>query len=135
MTITFVDSTGLPAVDAYRQVSIATGTKLINIAGQVSWDVRGQTVGKGDLAAQVERSYLNVGLALDAAGASFSDVVKLTAYVVDWTPDKMQQFGEGVARAAAALGVAPLAPATLIGVAALHIPEHLVEIEAMAVVD
>lgn len=135
MTVTFVDSTGLPAVDAYRQVSIATGTKLINIAGQVSWDVRGQTVGKGDLAAQVERSYLNVGLALDAAGASFSDVVKLTAYVVDWTPDKMQQFGEGVARAAAALGVAPLAPATLIGVAALHIPEHLVEIEAMAVVD
>lgn len=133
MTITFLDPAELPVVEHYRQVSISRGTSLITIAGQVSWDADGNTVGKGDLAAQVERCYLNVGSALREAGASFDNVVKLTAYVPNWTPDKMQQFGEGVARAAAVLGIVPQAPASLIGVAALDIPEHLVEIEAMAV--
>jgi len=135
MAITLVNPGGLPEIDAYRQVSIATGTRLVFVAGQVAWDADGATVGAGDLAAQVERCYLNVGTALAAAGASFSDVAKLTVYVVDWSPDKMPAFLDGVARAAERLGVTPVAPGTLIGVAALDVPEHLVEVEAVAVVD
>ncbi|MFE4310080.1 RidA family protein [Streptomyces sp. NPDC056891] len=135
MTITLVNPDGLPTVDVYRQVSIATGSKLVFLAGQVAWDADGGTVGVGDLAAQVERCYLNVGTALAGGGASFDDVAKLTVYVVDWTPDKMPLLLEGIARAAARLGVTPVPPATLIGVAALDVPEHLVEIEATAVVD
>ncbi|GGL60698.1 enamine deaminase RidA [Streptomyces fumigatiscleroticus] len=135
MAITLVNPEGLPAVDAYRQVSVATGSKFVFIAGQVAWDGDGFTVGEGDLAAQVEQCYLNIGTALAGVGASFDDVAKLTAYVVDWTPDKMPLFVEGVARAAAALGVVPVPPATLIGCAALDIPEHLVEVEATAVID
>lgn len=50
-------------------------------------------------------------------------------------PDKMPLFVEGAGRAFARLGVTPVPPATLLGVAALHIPEHLVEIEATAVLD
>ncbi|GAA1115113.1 RidA family protein [Streptomyces javensis] len=135
MAITLVDPSGLPEIDAYRQVSIATGSRLIHIAGQVAWDADGVTVGEGDLAAQVERCYLNIGIALAEAGGSFDDVAKLTVYVVDWTPDKMPQFLEGAARAAAKLGVTPVPPGTLLGVAALDVPEHLVEIEATAVLD
>ncbi|MER7997734.1 RidA family protein [Streptomyces sp. NPDC095613] len=135
MAVTLVNPTGLPKIDVYRQVSIATGSKLVFVAGQVAWDAEGVTVGEGDLAAQVERCYLNVGTALAEAGGSFDDVAKLTAYVVDWTPDKMPLFLEGIARAAAKLGITPLAPASLLGVAALDIPEHLVEIEAVAVLD
>ncbi|GAA4062431.1 MULTISPECIES: RidA family protein [Actinomadura] len=135
MAITLVDPEGLPKIDVYRQVSIATGSKLVFIAGQVAWDAGGVTVGEGDLAAQVERCYLNVGAALAGAGASFDDVAKLTAYVVDWTPDKMPLFLEGIARAAAKLGGTPVPPATLVGVAALDVPEHLVEVEATAVID
>ncbi|CAL9351167.1 hypothetical protein SUDANB176_00477 [Streptomyces sp. enrichment culture] len=135
MAITLVDPSGLPEVDAYRQVSIATGSKLVFVAGQVSRDADGVTVGEGDLAAQVEQCYLNVGTALAAAGGSFDDVAKLTVHVVDWTPDKMPLFLEGVARAAAKLGVTPVAPGTLLGVAALDVPEHLVEVEATAVID
>ncbi|MFD0244788.1 RidA family protein, partial [Streptomyces decoyicus] len=89
----------------------------------------------GDLAAQVEQCYLNIGTALTAAGGSFDDVAKLTVYVVDWTPDKMSPLFEGITRAAAKLGVTPVPPATLLGVAALDVPEHLVEIEATAVID
>ncbi|MEV6497713.1 RidA family protein [Streptomyces prunicolor] len=135
MAVTLMNPSGLPQIPVYRQVSIATGSKLIFIAGQVAWDAEGVTVGEGDLAAQVERSYLNVGTALAAVGASFDDVVKLTVYVVDWTPDKMPLFLEGVARAAAKLGTTPMAPGTLIGVATLDVPDHLVEVEATAVLD
>ncbi|WP_440071376.1 RidA family protein [Streptosporangium sp. OZ121] len=135
MAITLVNPAGLPEIDVYRQVSIATGSKLVFVAGQVAWDADGVTVGEGDLAAQVERCYLNVGTALAEVGASFDDVAKLTVYVVDWTPDKMPLFLEGRARAAAKLGVTPMAPGTLLGVAALSVPEHLVEVEATAIID
>ncbi|MFE3760174.1 RidA family protein [Streptomyces sp. NPDC059104] len=133
MAITLVNPEGLPEVDAYHQVSIATGSKLVFIAGQVAWDSRGVTVGKDDLAAQVEQCYLNIGTALAGVGASFEDVAKLTVHVVGWTPDKMPLLMEGVTRAAVRLGVAPVPPATLLGAAALDVPEHLVEVEAVAV--
>ncbi|WP_432035392.1 RidA family protein [Streptomyces cucumeris] len=135
MPITLVNPSGLPKIDAYRQVSIATGSKLVFIAGQVAWDADGVTVGEGDLAAQVERCYLNIGTALAEAGASLDDVAQLTVYVVDWTPDKMPLLMEGITRAVTKLGVTPAPPATLLGVAALDVPEHLVEIEATAVID
>jgi len=135
MTVTFVNPGGLPEIDAYRQVSIATGSKLVFIAGQVAWDAEGATVGDGDLAAQVEQCYLNIGTALAAVGGSFDDVAKLTVHIVDWTPAKMPLFLAGVARAAAKLGVTPVPPGTLLGVAALDIPDHLVEVEAVAVID
>ncbi|MER6669141.1 RidA family protein [Amycolatopsis japonica] len=135
MSITLVNPAGLPEIPAYRQVSIATGSKLVFIAGQVSWDADGALVGEGDLAAQVEQCYLNIGTALAGAGATFDDVAKMTVYVVDWTPDKLALFLEGVDRAAAKLGGTPAPPGTLIGVAALDVPEHLVEVEATAVID
>ncbi|MEV4169753.1 RidA family protein [Nonomuraea sp. NPDC049709] len=135
MPITLVDPSGLPQIDVYRQVSIASGSKLVFVAGQVAWDAGGVTIGVGDLAAQVEQCYLNIGTALAGAGGSFDDVAKLTVHVVDWTPDKMPQLLAGISRAAERLGVTPVPPATLIGVAALDVPEHLVEIEATAVID
>ncbi|MER7575961.1 RidA family protein [Streptomyces sp. NPDC126514] len=135
MAITLLNPSGLPQIDAYSQVSVASGSRLVFVAGQVSWDAEGVTVGEGDLAAQVERCYLNVATALAEAGATLADLAKLTVYVVDWTPDKMPLLMEGIARAAATLGGAPAPPATLIGVAALDVPEHLVEVEATAVID
>ncbi|MFD3837578.1 RidA family protein [Streptomyces sp. NPDC058642] len=135
MTITLRNPEGLPKIDVYRQVAIASGTRLVFVAGQVSWDAEGGTVGEGDLAAQVEQCYLNVATALAEAGGSFDDVAKLTFYVVDWTADKMPLLLEGISRATTKLGLTPVPPATLIGVAALDVPEHLVELEAIAVLD
>jgi enamine deaminase RidA (YjgF/YER057c/UK114 family) len=135
MAITFANPNGLPKIDVYQQVSIASGSRLVFIAGQVAWDAEGVTIGEGDLTAQVEQSYLNVGTALAEIGGSFDDVAKLTFYVVDWTPDKMPALLKGISRAAAKLGVTPAPPTTLIGVAALDVPDHLVEIEATAILD
>jgi enamine deaminase RidA (YjgF/YER057c/UK114 family) len=135
MSITLVNPSGLPKIDVYKQVSIASGTRIVFIAGQVAWDSEGITIGEGDLAAQVEQCYLNIGIAMAELGGSFEDVGKLSFYVVDWTPDKMPTFLEGVARAAAKLGATPVPPSTLLGVAALDVPDHLVEVEATAVID
>ncbi|ONI89290.1 enamine deaminase RidA [Actinosynnema sp. ALI-1.44] len=135
MPVNLVNPAGLPVIDGYHQVSVATGSKQVFVAGQVAWDADGTTIGEGDLAAQVEQCYPNIDAALTGVGATFADVTKLTVYVVDWTPDKLPLFFEGAARAAAKLGITPTPPGTLIGVAALDVPEHLVEVEAVAVMD
>ncbi|KUI28026.1 enamine deaminase RidA [Mycobacterium sp. IS-1742] len=135
MPINLINPEGLPAVDLYHQVSVSTGSKLVFLAGQVARDAAGAKVGEGDLAAQVEQCYLNVATALAAAGATFDDVAKLTVYLVDWTPDKMPALADGVARAAAKLGITATPPLTGIGVAALAEPDMLVEVEATAVID
>ncbi|WP_037840519.1 RidA family protein [Streptomyces sp. NRRL F-6676] len=123
MAITLLNPDGLPEIDVYRQVAVASGARTVFVAGQVSWDAAGVTVGVGDLAAQVEQCYRNVATALAAAGASFDDVAKLTVHVA------------GSPGAPAGRGPPPAAPATLLGVAALDVPEHLVEVEAVAVLD
>lgn len=135
MAITLTNVDGLPEIDLYRQVSIATGSRFVHIAGQVSWDADGVTVGLGDLAAQVEQCYVNVGKALAQVGGTFDDIANLTVYAVDWTPDKMPLFEEGIARAVARLGITTAPPAALLGVAALDIPDHLVEVIATAILD
>ncbi|MET0135241.1 MAG: RidA family protein [Kibdelosporangium sp.] len=135
MAITLVNPEGLPKVDVYRQVSVATGSKLVFIAGQVARDADGGRIGEGDLAAQLEQCYLNIATALAAVGGSFDDVAKLTIYAVDWTLDKMPLLEAGIARASAKLGSTPVPPGTLVGVAALAEPDILVEVEATAVID
>lgn len=123
---------GLLRNPAFSQVVAATGTRTVYTAGQVSIDEHGAVVGAGDLAAQAAQAMRNVGLALAAAGASYADIVKLTTYVVNYKPEDRAVIGS--ARA-------PFFPdgarpaSTLVGVSALALPEWLVEIEAVAVVD
>ncbi len=133
MPVQLVNPDGLPKPDAYRQVAVGTGSRTAFVSGQVARDADGAPVGAGDLAAQVEQAFVNVGTAVAAVGGSFDDVAKLTIYVVDWSEDKMAALGEGVARAAARLGADPTKAVTLLGVAALAEPDLLVEVEATAV--
>ncbi len=67
-----------------------------------------------------------------AAGASYADVVKITTYVVNYKPEDRAIVGK--ARAPFFANGTPPA-STLVGVAALALPEWLVEIEAIAVVE
>ena len=41
MTITLTNPEALPKVDFFRQVAIASGSKLVFMAGQVAWDADG----------------------------------------------------------------------------------------------
>ena len=131
-TIEYPRLGGLLHNPGFSQVVVASGTRTIYTAGQVSIDEGGATVGAGDLVAQVTQAMRNVGLALAAAGASYADIVKITTYVVNYSPE--QRIVIGKARAPFFANGTPPA-STLIGVSALALPEWLVEIEAVAVVD
>ena len=133
MPITLVDPEGLPKIDLYHQVAVATGTRHVHVAGQVASDATGTTVGVGDLAAQTAQALRNVSTALEAVGATPDDVVRLTVYVVGWTPDKMPALVDGLTRAGFTTGSGALPPASMFGVETLDIPEHMVEIEATAI--
>ena len=123
---------GLFDNSAFSQVVSATGTRTVYTAGQVSIDERGTVIGAGDLAAQTAQAMRNVGLALAAAGAAYADIVKITTYVVNYKPDHRAVIGR--ARAPFFSNGTPPA-STLVGVSALAMPDWLVEIEAVAVVD
>jgi enamine deaminase RidA (YjgF/YER057c/UK114 family) len=133
MGVDVLNPDGLPKPEVYRQVAVASGSRIVFLAGQVARDAGGEPVGSGDLAAQVEQALRNVNTAVTAVGGTFADVAKLTVYVVDWRPEKMAALGQGVQRAAAELGLDPIRPITLIGVPALAEADLLVEIEATAV--
>lgn len=94
-------------------------------------DASGAMVGEGDLAAQTEQVFANLAIALEAAGATFADVVKLTTYVVDYTP------GARPLIAAVRSKYFPTSPpaSTLVGISALALPGWLIEVEAIAALD
>jgi enamine deaminase RidA (YjgF/YER057c/UK114 family) len=123
---------GLLHNPGFSQVVAVSGRRTIYTAGQVSIDERGALVGAADLAAQTAQAMRNVGLALPAAGASYADIVKITTYVVNYKPEHRSIIGK--ARAPFFANGTPPA-STLVGVAALALPEWIVEIEAIAVVD
>ncbi len=85
MRVELLNPDGLPKPEVYRQVAVASGSRLVFLAGQVARDADGRAVGAGDLAAQTEQAYLNVATALAAVGGSFDDVAKITLYVTDWS--------------------------------------------------
>lgn len=130
-TIRHLNPDGLLANAAYTQVVAARGAEHVYIAGQVSLDAEGNVVGEGDLAAQTDQVMKNLGAALEAAGASFDDVVKITTYVVDYRPELRRVIAEARGRYLPA-GKPPAS--TLVGVQALAGPEWLIEIEAIAVI-
>jgi enamine deaminase RidA (YjgF/YER057c/UK114 family) len=115
----------------YSQVVTIEKGKLVVTAGIVAQNEYGEIVGKGDLRAQTEQALSNLQKVLKAAGATFSDVVKLTYYVVNYNPAQVQMIREIRAKF---LDPKHLPASTLVGVQALYDPNVLIEIEAMAVV-
>src|SRR3954471_5649571 len=113
----------------YTHVVEVTGpAKTIYISGQIAFDKEGRLVGEGDMKAQAQQVFKNLESALTAAGARFSDVVKMNTYVTDM--EKAPAVREVRARY---FGDAPPA-STFVKVAGLVRPELLLEIEVVAVV-
>src|SRR5579871_5628124 len=67
----------------YSHVVEVTNGKMIYLAGQVALDAAGNIVGKGDYPAQLRQVFANINAALESAGATFKNVVKLNYYIVD----------------------------------------------------
>ena len=136
MSVQLMSPPGLMQPVPYHHVAIATGSRQVHVAGQIARSEHGAPVATGDLAGQVAQVLRNTAVGLRAAGAGFDDVVRLTFYVTQWTPDRIDAFMAGVAQVSDELHLpSPLPPASLIGVASLFEPDVLVELEAIAVLD
>ncbi len=115
----------------FSHATLQDGGKTLHLAGQVAWDAECNVVGVGDLAAQTRQALANLRAVLATAGATPADIVRLRTYVVDHTPDKL---GVVLPEIGAFYEGATPAPNTFLGVAALALPDFLVEIEAIAAV-
>ena len=114
----------------YSQAWTVTGAKLIFVAGQVSVDMGGNTVGAGDIVLQTRTALENVKRVLEGARASLRDVIKLNIYVTN-----MAEYRERT-REIRRKYLPPDFPAsTLVEIKSLAHPEYMVEIEAIAAVD
>src|SRR5207245_11747818 len=82
-----VKRTNPPALSrptGYTHVVEVTGpNRTIYISGQIAYDKDGKVVGAGDMKAQAEQVFKNLQVALAAAGAKFSDDVKMNSYITD----------------------------------------------------
>ena len=117
---------------AYSQALEVRPGRLLYIAGQVGLDANGNLPGAGDAAAQTRQVFENLGRVLTGAGATFSNVVEFTTYLVG--RESIQPFIDTRARLFPGLfpdGQYP--PNTLLLVAGLVGEELLVEIKAVAV--
>src|SRR3954454_15729834 len=87
MAMAQVKRTNPPALSTptgYTHIVEVTGpNRTIYISGQIAFDKDGKVVGAGDMKTQAEQVFKNLETALTAAGAKFSDVVKMNSYITD----------------------------------------------------
>lgn len=123
------DTVAAPIGTYSHAVRVETGDAvLIYVSGQIANGPDGELVGVGDLRAQTEQVYENLARILEANGASFGDVVKLQTYFT--TLDDLAGSREVRARY---LPTEPPA-STAVQVAALVMPEALIEVDVVAAV-
>jgi 2-iminobutanoate/2-iminopropanoate deaminase len=67
----------------YSHVVSVEPRRLIFVSGQLARNKAGQIVGVGDMRAQLRQTLENIKAALEAAGASLSDLVRTNTYVTD----------------------------------------------------
>lgn len=129
--VEYLNPEGLHKSPAFTQAVVVTApAKTIYIGGQNSVNAKGEVVGKGDIAAQSEQALKNVGVALEAAGAGWENVVKWTIYVAQG-----QSVQKGYEAFQKVWGQHANPPAITVAiVAAFANPDYLVEIEAIAVI-
>ena len=112
----------------YSHVVEAPAGSIVYISGQVPLDAEGQLVGEGDFAVQTRQVFENLTRALEAADATWSDVVKLDYFLRD-----VGQIGAVRAIRDEYVDTANPPASTLVEVSSLFSPDVLVEIQAVAI--
>lgn len=114
----------------YSQVVEVSAGRIIFIAGQTAVDASGAVVGKDNFAAQAAQVFQNLGVALQSAGCTASNLVKLTVFLTDM--NNLLAYRQ--ARNSFFQTVTPTAaPAvTLVEVSKLYGADFMIEVEAIA---
>ena len=82
MSIERVNPPSLPAPSGFSHAVVATGGRLVFLAGQTALDASGSIAGKS-VVEQFEQALKNLLTALEAAGGSPEHLASLTIYAVD----------------------------------------------------
>ncbi|HMF67942.1 MAG TPA: RidA family protein [Phyllobacterium sp.] len=131
MTLECINPDGISTPQTYSHVIVATGSRVVFVAGQVAEDSQGNLVGPGDMTAQARQVFANIGRALAAAGAEPQQVTKLTIFVANYRREHLAMIEAG----RLALFGDHKPTDTLVGVAALTNPDYLLEVDAVAVIE
>jgi enamine deaminase RidA (YjgF/YER057c/UK114 family) len=123
----------LPPPVGYSHIAKVNKGTMIYLAGQVSSDASGRLVGEGNFEAQVEQVFANVRIAVETAGGTMADIVKMNIYLVA----EVAQDDVPKMRAIRDRYVNKERPpaSTLVVVSRLARPGWLLEIEAIAALD
>jgi len=123
----FASPDDLSSPPGYSHVVTIPAGRLVWTAGQIAMDADGTVVAVGEWEGQARRVFENLTRALEAASAAWSDVVKLTYFVVDVA-------GLAAIRAVRDEFVDRTRPptSTLVQVAGLAHRDLLLEVEAVA---
>jgi enamine deaminase RidA (YjgF/YER057c/UK114 family) len=127
----YVKPDGLHRPRGFVHVAVASGSKVLEIGGQIAVDINDELQHPGDYRAQTELAMLNVVRAAQGAGAEVGDIAKLGIYIVDYRPEIGDEVFEGFGTAVAATGLRVPAMVVL-GVSVLAHEGALVEIDATA---
>ena len=117
----------------YSHIAKVRGGTTLYIAGQVASDASGKLIGEGNFEVQVEQVFRNLKTAVEAAGGTIADIVKLNIFLVAEVDageiPKLRAIRDRY------VNVQAPPASTLVVVSRLARPGWLVEIEAVAVVD
>lgn len=131
MPLRCINPDDLATPQTYSHVFTTGLGRMVFVAGQVAEDADGALVGRGDLRAQADQAFANLGRALAAGGARPEQVARTTIFVRGLRPEHIPVIEAG---RQALFGDHKPADA-LIGVETLADPEHLIEVDALAVVE
>jgi reactive intermediate/imine deaminase len=129
ITATNPETIASPGGNYSHAVRIESGDGVILfVSGQVAFDPEGNLVGEGDMARQTEQVFENIEAILEANGATFANVVKLSTFMTDI--GRLTEMAEVRRRYVAD----PPPASTTVEVAALFRPEALIEVETVAAI-
>jgi enamine deaminase RidA (YjgF/YER057c/UK114 family) len=122
-----------PGPAGYSHIAKVNHGTIVFLSGQVSSDASGKLIGEGDFEAQVEQVFGNLRIAIEAAGGTMADIVKLNYYLVA----EVEQAAVPKLRAIRDryLNVDKPPASTFVVVSRLSRPGWLIEIEAVAAID
>ena len=78
----FISPNTLMTPTGYSHIAKVNSGTIVYLAGQVACDRSGKLIGEGDFEAQVEQVFRNLKIAIEAAGGTMADIVKLNYYLV-----------------------------------------------------
>jgi enamine deaminase RidA (YjgF/YER057c/UK114 family) len=131
VSIERVNPSALAAPSGFAHAVIATGGRLVFLAGQTALDQSGAIVGDS-IAEQFEQALVNLLTALAAAGGQPGDLASLTVYAVDLAD--YQVHGREIGAVWRRLAGRDYPAMAAIGVSRLWDPAALVEVQGYAVV-